>query len=513
MNILEQYKGSINGSFSSFDRIIIRGHLNRFFSSKGAGSYVSSCGVLFKDFADYAKNITEDLKTHVENLCKEEKRPLIYVASSKLSKEDIALKALEDSPIDEGLICVISTVEECYSLQSGKIAENTIGMKRVRRKCLHYYFYIKDKKLGFMFLRLQTWFPFEIMVYINGRELLRSEFEKNNIQYSMYDNSFSTLSDIDLAQQLADKMVDKAKDLSSYFDKLADKYNNYLSTFKKINGEGYRWYLYQCEYATDIMFKTRKSLEDIYPSLVEHAFDDFDCRDVFSFMGRKLTSRFQGEAIADYKHRPIGYRIKFKLNSNSIKIYDKGNCLRIELTINNPYEFKVMKTFEDDQGKEVKRWVPMGKALSNFYRYAQIGKECNNRLIASLNDIVPVVSTIEKIEKVCSRKKVDNRSVTALNVWQHDTYHLLKTISSGDFLISGITNSNIRDILYPDIKDKDKRSSKTTRTIRKLREHNIIRKVSHSTKYFLTKKGRQITSSLIYIREHMYPEAVAKFAQ
>lgn len=513
MNILEQYKDSINGSFSSFDRIIIRGHLNRFFSSIGAGSYASSCGVLLKDFSDYAKEVTSKLVKHVQDLCKEANRPLIYVASSKVSKEDIALKALKDNPIDEGLICVISAVEECYSIQPVSNENKLLQMKRVRRKCLHYYFYMKDKKLGFMFLRLQTWFPFGIMVYINGRELLRSEFEKNNIQYSMYDNSFSTLSNIDLAQQLADKIVDKTKDLSSYFDKLADKYNNYLSTFKQINGEGYRWYLYQCEYATDIMFKSRKSLEDIYPSLVEHAFNDFDCRDVFTFMGRKLTSRFQGEAIADYKHRPIGYRIKFKLNSNSIKIYDKGNCLRIELTINNPYEFKIMKTFEDDQGNEVKRWVPMGKALSNFYRYAQIGKECNNRLIASLNDIVPVVSTIEKIEKVCGRKKVDNRSVPALNVWQHDTYHLLKTISNGDFIISGITNSNIRDILYPDIKDKDKRSSKTTRTIRKLRDHNIIRKVAHSSKYYLTKNGRQIISSLIYMREHMYPEAAAKFAQ
>ncbi len=47
---------------------------------------------------------------------------------------------------------------------------------------------------------------------------------------------------------------------------------------------------------------------------------DFTCTDVFTFMGRKPSPRFQGEAVSDYKKRPIGCRVKFKLNSDSIII-------------------------------------------------------------------------------------------------------------------------------------------------------------------------------------------------
>lgn len=42
-----------------------------------------------------------------------------------------------------------------------------------------------------MHVKLQTWFPFQIQVYINGREMMKHVFDANHISYRMYDNSFS----------------------------------------------------------------------------------------------------------------------------------------------------------------------------------------------------------------------------------------------------------------------------------------------------------------------------------
>lgn len=58
-------------------------------------------------------------------------------------------------------------------------------------------------------------------------------------------------------------------------------------------------------------------------------------------------------------------------------MYDKGNNLRIEVTINNPRDFKVLKTTEklqDGEMIQVKTWVPMGKSVTNLYRYAEISR-------------------------------------------------------------------------------------------------------------------------------------------
>ena len=62
-----------------------------------------------------------------------------------------------------------------------------------------------DKNFGFMHVKLQTWFPFLIQVYVNGREMMKHVFDENVIIYRMYDNSFFEISDIQNAQELADR--------------------------------------------------------------------------------------------------------------------------------------------------------------------------------------------------------------------------------------------------------------------------------------------------------------------
>ncbi len=64
---------------------------------------------------------------------------------------------------------------------------------------------------------------------------------------------------------------------------------------------GYYWCVDQCEYATDIMFNNREDLEEIYPSLVEHALVNLKCEDVMTFLGRKMHHAFQGEVVSDIK--------------------------------------------------------------------------------------------------------------------------------------------------------------------------------------------------------------------
>ena len=184
------------------------------------------------------------------------------------------------------------------------------------------------------------------------------------------------------AQELADNF-DSAK-LCRRLDHFAKIANPFLDTVEKEFGRGYFWCVNQCEYATDIMFKNREDLEDIYPSLVDHAFSSLLCTDIFSFLGRKLSPQFQGEAVSDFKKRPIGYRVKFKLNSDSIKMYDKYSVLRIEVTINNPREFKVFGTVHHNDGTESQQWKPMGKSIQNLYRYAEVSKAANQRFLDAM---------------------------------------------------------------------------------------------------------------------------------
>ena len=505
--ILEQFKDKINGTFAFFDRIIIKGHIRQFFSTSGKGYFLSEQNVLLKDFSAYANRVTSDIVAHIEKMAEETHRPLRYLTSSKISKEQTARDILNDDPVEEGLICILSVVEYCQTLQPIKNREGKLELRTVDRKCKYYYFYYLDKNFGFMHVKLQTWFPFLIQVYINGREMMKHVFDENGITYKMYDNSFYEISDIEKAQELAEKF--DSKSLCSQLDLFAHRVNPYLDTIEKTFHQGYYWCVDQCEFATDVMFKSREALEDIYPSLVGHAFYDFKCTDVFSFLGRKLDPKFLGEAVSDYRKRPTGWRIKFKMKSNSIKMYDKFSCLRVEMTINDPREFKVYKDVRHRDGTVSKRWVPMGKSISNLYRYAEISKAANRRFLDSLQNIVPAGSIEREINEVCGRKTVRGKKISGYNVWSKETMQLFEAVSDGKYLIRGFTNKDIRDILYPQNPSDKKSRGKMSRTLYKLRTHGLIRKIPHSRKYLVTDKGRRVMGALIETRRKIYPGLAA----
>ena len=271
--ILEQYKDKINGSFSFFDRMILKGHIRQFYSPSGKQYFLSDRNVLLKDFSAYAEQVTSQIVSHAEKLADSSGRPLRYLTSPKTSKEQAALEIMESSPVDEGLICILSVVEYCQTLQPRKKEDGKLFLDTVNRKCKYYYFYFMDRTFGFMHVKFQTWFPFQIQVYINGREMMKHVFDANHISYRMYDNSFSEISDIQKAQELADKF--DSKSLCRQLDLFAHKVNPYLDTIEEVFHQGYHWCVDQCEFATDVMFMSREALEDIYPSLVGHAFYDF----------------------------------------------------------------------------------------------------------------------------------------------------------------------------------------------------------------------------------------------
>ena len=316
-------------------------------------------------------------------------------------------------------------------------------------------------------------------------------------------------SEVAKAQELADRF-DSAK--LCRLDAFAKSINPFLDTVQKAFGQGYFWCVDQCEFATDIMFQERSFLEDIYPSLVGHAFYDLSCTDVFTFMGRKPDPRFQGEAVSDYKKRPVGCRVKFKLKSNSVKAYDKCSVLRIETTINNPREFKVCGPVRHHDGTESRQWKPMGKSISNLYRYTEVSKACNLRFIDSLVDIVPVKSVQQEISSGCSGKTVKGKRVPGFNVWSPDVVRIMETVCNGRYLINGFRNRDIGKTIFPCIKDAKKLGSKTSRTLKRLRQHGLIKKVPHSRRYHVTTKGRRIMGVLIELYHKDYPELIIHFA-
>ncbi len=270
--MIDQYADKIKGTFSFFDRMIINGYIRPLFLDWERQYGLSRLGVLYKDFKPYVMNVTDSIRSRIEDSAAELGRPVEYFNSPKIKKEDYARSIMERDSIKDGLVCVIKTQELCKSAKVFGSDDGRLVIKSVNTKCLHYYLYHQDAVFGFMFVKIQTWFPFNIQIYINGREWMKSVFRENGIDFQCYDNSFTHISDPAKAQELADKF--DSQKLCRLLDRFAKSINPFPDTVYEKFGQGYYWCVDQCGYATDVMFQERSFLEDIYPSLVDHAFYD-----------------------------------------------------------------------------------------------------------------------------------------------------------------------------------------------------------------------------------------------
>src|SRR5207237_594571 len=146
------------------------------------------------------------------------------------------------------------------------------------------------------------------------------------------------------------------------------------------------WSPDETERATDVMFRSRAALEQIYPALVRHAMTAFGCKDVLKFLGRspKIQYYRASDIAITLTTRPEGTCVKYRLNRNSIKMYDKQRTvLRIETTINDPRDMKVLRPREGHPA-EIKTWQQLRKGVADFHRRAEVSQKSNERYLDAL---------------------------------------------------------------------------------------------------------------------------------
>jgi len=73
------------------------------------------------------------------------------------------------------------------------------------KKCLMIYFYFLDRCFGLVHVKLQTWFPMPLQVYVNGHEWLARKLADCGVSFSKIDNVFTHVEDLRRAQRFADR--------------------------------------------------------------------------------------------------------------------------------------------------------------------------------------------------------------------------------------------------------------------------------------------------------------------
>jgi hypothetical protein len=496
-----KHQDQLTGVLSCFDRVIFRGYLPLSYA-KGVEGFLYRQKVPLKHFKDYAPAIAERVKEHVKGLVEQAGAPYRHLPT-KEPMEAQARRLAQEKNLREGIVCGYSQLETCRSYRF----EYRQGRPRLRpdfRRCLVLYVFVMHAVFGLIHVKIHTWLPLTMQVYVNGHDFLARKLEEQGLAYTLQDNAFTRLADPAAAQACANRFV-KLK-WPQLLGALARQFNPLVG--QELREQDYYWVMDQAEYATDVLFQDRSSLAGLYPRLVEHARVCLTAEDVLKFLGRKLHPNFQGEVQTHVGRRVDGVRVKHRMKSNSLKMYDKaGSVLRIETTINDPTEFRVRRR---PIGGGPLQWQPLCKGVAWLWRYGEVSRAANGRYLAAL----AVVDDDSGARRLLDR-------VTRPATWQGRRKRALQPLSPGDqavFLaalrgehrLHGFRNRELVAHLYPvatkDGAERRRRSARVTRLIQLLRAHGLVAKIPRARRYRVTAKGELLMGAALRVKGQELPK-------
>jgi hypothetical protein len=522
--IIRQLGERVLGVLSGFDRLLFRGILRCVINPRGLNGYLYGARVPMADFGKHAERVTEQLIDESLQHARETGREIRYLNDSEISKKDVAAEIAQRDNIDNGLICVLASVEPCTTLRvRGNRETKTIAIHRERGKCKHLYHYFIHPVFGFMHVRLQTWFPFTMQICLNGREWLARDLTKAGIGFLRHDNCIYHADDLDAAQRLLDAQL-KVSWTTLLGDLARQVHPAHESIFANCptHARNYYWTVAESEWASDILFRDPADVLPLLKRLAAYSISVHGPGDVMRFFGRTVRAdgrpraSFRGTIQSNVRLFEEGLRLKHYLNGNSEKMYNKPytTALRLENTMNHPEEFKAFRVPENAPPDAKPEWLRVRKGVADLYRRAQVSQACNDRFAAAQAAVLSDDATPlkELVAGLCQRvvrpgrEKPDGsrarpRTFRALNPLSPEDIQLLTLVSQPKFDISGMRNQDLRPALYHDIptdpKEQRRQASAVSRKLALLRAHGIIAKVSKSHRYRLTDKGKRGLTALL----------------
>jgi hypothetical protein len=506
---ITKFNSLIVAVLSCFDRVIFKGHLA--LTSPRELEYFVDC-VLKVRRCDFMKTLapqySDRLVEHAQEWARKAGRTYIY-RTGKFRKDEWAQHLIRDQGIPEGLVGILCTQETCpsFKLMTGPNRPEFVSRPRPQR-VLYYYFL--DPQFGLIHVRLQTWLPFTVQVYVNGHEWLAQQMVQKKLGFVQQQNAFTQLDDPVQAQRLSDRFA--KLNWSRILDRWAQQVNPLLREL--FPGYPVHWVVDQAEYATDLLFKSREALAGLYRALLDYAVLTFTPKDILGFLGRKWDRRFDGEVHTEYEEdRWFGARIKHRMKTNWLKMYDKfARILRVETVINCPKEFWVYRTQYHRDGTSSVGYYPMTKSVASLVHYQEQALACNRRYLDALAVVDDPAPAYQELRQLTEPKVVEGRSYAGFNPARREDVQLFSAVLDGDHIARGFRNGDIREPLFGNPKPsvlQRRASAAVGRLLKRLHVRHLVAKIPRTRRWRLTERGRHLLGMAVQLYRRSWPELAA----
>ena len=147
-----------------------------------------------------------------------------------------------------------------------------------------------DPELGQIYVRLTTWFPFTVQIYVNGHSWLEKQMLKRRIGFNLRDNAFGP--GRSRGRSKVGRFVRPSEMVQDPQLHLVRQVNPLMKRAMVSRVQFFCWVVDQAEYAhRSDLHQPRESLAGLYSRLLDHAaINSPSAKDILTFLGRQFPS-------------------------------------------------------------------------------------------------------------------------------------------------------------------------------------------------------------------------------
>ncbi len=390
----------------------------------------------------------------------------------------------------------------------GKAQEKTIGYTARRKDhgtkvwfeysrhtvfVTHYYFYILDEDFGLFFIKVCTYFPFDVKVCLNGHEWAKQQLRKTGIGFEELSNGFLSCADPVRLQALCHQL-DAAK-IQTLFDRWVDQIPWPLSAQQQAAGYRHQLSIWQMEVSRTQVFADPQQGWALVETLIRDNLDLGRPDRVSLIFARRVTKATPGEFYTRVLREGVQPTIRIHYKHSALKQYLKdGRALRTEMVFNNTRDFDLTR------------------GLKNFARLCELGRQFNQRLLEqeqiSQDCFVPLQEMRQLGESTLTE---DGQRASALRFGEQRTMAVLEGLVCHAYIPKEIGNRTLRSTVAQllCVSPEAYSSAQMTYDLRRLRLKGLIERIGHSHRYRLTALGIKVATFFTKLHQRLFDPGLA----
>ncbi|MEU0157023.1 hypothetical protein [Micromonospora fulviviridis] len=364
---------------------------------------------------------------------------------------------------------------------------------KAQRRVNSYYFYLWDTQMGGAFIKVCSYFPYPMKIWVNGHEWAKRHATAAGVGFTELSNGFASCADAAGLQAICDRFGPEP--IRDFIDRWLDRLPLPLTAADKAAGYWWDISMRQVEFSRTIVFTQPRHARTFFETLVADNLDLGRPDQIEIIFGRGIARRRRTtnrsartrpgpevfKTAIDRANQGVTVNVFFK-HSRAKQYLKDGRAMRIETVVNDTTDLGVLRRLE------------------HFDELSAKARAINHRIVEAERVGQGAVLASPAFERIAHPSVEDGRMAPALRFGDPRVQALAGALAHTLTAATGITNRSLRALMPALLGGSTYTASQASYDLTRLRLKGLIERLPGRNVYHLTPAGQRF--AVFYTKLH-----------